>query len=96
MCTGRMLYAMKAEIKGVYLQASNPTDGQQSPGSGERGREQVPPRSLRRRQGPPCQCLSGGLQPPELRDSTCLLFKTLSLWDLATAALGNEDTILRG
>lgn len=35
-------------------------------------------------------------QPPELRDSTCLLFKTLSLWDLAIAALGNEDTILRG
>ena len=35
-------------------------------------------------------------QPPELRDSTCLLFKTLSLWDLATAALGTEDTILRG
>lgn len=35
-------------------------------------------------------------QPPELRDGTCLLFKTLSLWDLATAALGNEDTILRG
>jgi len=38
---------------------------------------------------------AGGLQPPELRDSTCLLFKTLSLWDLATASLGNEDTILR-
>ena len=35
-------------------------------------------------------------QPPELSDGTCLLFKTLSLWDLATAALGNEDTILRG
>lgn len=35
-------------------------------------------------------------QPAELRDGSCLLCKTLGLWDSATATLGNEDTIHRG